>query len=66
LGGILGYFLEQDRIPKYTEHLKAGRYLVLVHGEKEEAARAQEILREAGSTEVSQHDLAAAASASPA
>jgi hypothetical protein len=68
VGAVLGYFLEKDRIPKYSQHLKAGRYLVLVHGSQEEAARAQEILRSAGSSEVSQHDRAdsAAAAANPA
>jgi hypothetical protein len=34
-----------------------------VHGSKEEAERAQEILRGAGSTDVSQHDHANAAAA---
>jgi hypothetical protein len=63
VGAILGHFLEKDRIPKYTQLLKAGRYLVLVHGSKEEAERAQEILRGAGSIEVSQHDHANAAAA---
>jgi hypothetical protein len=63
VGAILGAFMSRQRIPKITEHLRAGRYLVLVHGGAEEAARAQEILRNAGSIEVSQHDHREAAAA---
>jgi hypothetical protein len=63
VGAILGAFLSRQHIPKIEQHLRAGRYLVLVHGSAEEVARAQEILRNAGSIEVSQHDHREAAAA---
>jgi hypothetical protein len=52
-----------QHIPKVEQYLRAGRYLVLVHGSAEDVARAQEILRNAGSIEVSQHDHWEAAAA---
>jgi hypothetical protein len=63
VGAILGAFLSRQHIPKIEQHLRAGRYLVLVHGSAEEVSRAQEILRNAGSIEVSQHDHREAAAA---
>jgi hypothetical protein len=63
VGGILGAFLERQHIPMFEQHLRAGRYLVLVHGSQEDVARAQDILRDAGSIEVSQHDLRESAAA---
>jgi hypothetical protein len=56
VGAILGAFVSRQHIPKLEQHLRAGRYLVLVHGSQEDVARAQEILRNAGSIEVSEHD----------
>jgi hypothetical protein len=63
VGAILGAFLSRQHIPKIEQHLRAGRYLVLVHGSAEEVTRAQEVLRNAGSIEVSQHDHREAAAA---
>src|SRR5437660_9695737 len=48
VGAILGAFLSRQHIPKIEQHLRAGRYLVLVHGSQEDVARAQELLRNAG------------------
>lgn len=66
IGAILGAFLSRQHIPKMEGHLRAGRYLVLVHGGQEDGARAQEILRTAGSIEVSQHDNQQAAATATA
>jgi hypothetical protein len=63
VGAILGAFLSRKHIPKIEQHIRAGRYLVLVHGSAEEVGRAQEVLRNAGSIEVSQHDHREAAAA---
>jgi hypothetical protein len=63
VGAILGAFVSRRHIPKLEQHLRAGRYLVLVHGSTEEVARAQDVLNKAGSIEVSQNDHREAAAA---
>jgi hypothetical protein len=43
-GGLLGLGVGRDKMLKYQESLKAGKYLVIAHGTKVEAKRAHEIL----------------------
>jgi hypothetical protein len=61
LGGILGHFLAKRHIPKLTEEITAGKYLLAVHGTTEECERAKRILEDVGATDISQHAHAEAA-----
>jgi hypothetical protein len=58
---VLGHFLARKHIPKFTQHLKAGRYLLVVHGSEDEVRRAQEILQTTGATDVTVSDMSTAA-----
>ncbi|MCW2503535.1 MAG: hypothetical protein JWO79_1819 [Actinomycetia bacterium] len=57
VGAVLGHFVEQKHIPKYEELVRAGNYLVVVHGSEDDVARAQQILSESGSSDVQRHDV---------
>jgi hypothetical protein len=61
LGAILGKFMERRHIPKFEAHVKAGRYLVVVHGTADEVTRAQHILEQSGAQDVTGNNLAAVA-----
>jgi hypothetical protein len=61
VGAILGHFLEKERIPAYTHHLEAGRYLVVVQGTEEQVEKAQQVLSATGAQSISRNDLPAAA-----
>jgi hypothetical protein len=56
VGAVLGHFVAKKHIPRYEELVRAGSYLVIVHGTEEDVARARDILAEAGSTDVERHD----------
>jgi hypothetical protein len=56
VGAVLGHFVAARHLPKYEQLVRAGSYLVVVHGADEEVARAQQILTEAGSADVQRHD----------
>jgi hypothetical protein len=56
VGALLGHFVEQKHIPKYEQLVRAGSYLVIVHGTEDDVARAQQLLTEAGSSDVERHD----------
>jgi uncharacterized membrane protein len=61
VGAVLGHFLARKHIPKFTQHLKAGRYVLVVHGSEDEVRRAQEILQTTGATDVTVSDMSTAA-----
>ncbi|HEX3604833.1 MAG TPA: general stress protein [Candidatus Dormibacteraeota bacterium] len=61
VGALLGHFLAKQHIPKLTAQLKAGKYLVVVHGTEDQVRRAQAILESTGATDVSVNDTAQAA-----
>jgi hypothetical protein len=61
LGGILGAFIERKHIPKFSEHLKAGKYLVVVHGSQEQVTRASGVMRETGASDITEGTTPAAA-----
>lgn len=63
LGTIFGYFMSKQHIPKFEAHLRAGRYIVAVHGTPEQVRQATEILRSTGAQDVTENDTAAAATA---
>jgi hypothetical protein len=56
VGAVLGHFVAAGHLPKYEQLVRAGSYLVVVHGAEEDVARAQQTLTEAGSTDVRRHD----------
>jgi heat induced stress protein YflT len=56
VGAILGHFVEKQHIPKYEQLVKAGSYLVVVHGAEQDVARAQQVLTDAGGSDVQRHD----------
>jgi hypothetical protein len=56
VGAILGHFVAKQHIPKYEQLVKAGNYLVVVHGAEPDVARAQQLLTDAGSRDVQRHD----------
>jgi hypothetical protein len=56
VGAILGHFVAKQHIPKYEQLVKAGSYLVVVHGSEQDVARAQQVLTDAGGSDVQRHD----------
>jgi hypothetical protein len=56
VGAVLGHFVAKEHIPKYEQLVRAGSYLVVVHGTEDDVARARQVLVEAGSTDVQRHD----------
>ena len=56
LGAVMGHFIAKRHVPKYVQHVQAGRYLLVVHGSNEDAARAQELLGATGAQDLARHD----------
>ena len=56
LGALMGHFIARRHVPKYSRHVEAGRFLLVVHGSPDEVARAHEILARSGAAEVERHD----------
>lgn len=61
LGAIFGHFLAKQHIPKFEAHLRAGRYLLVVHGSSDEVARAHQIMQSTGAKDITENDAATAA-----
>jgi uncharacterized membrane protein len=65
LGGVLGWLsalgIGKQHIVKYEDHIKAGKYLLFVHGSKEEADKSQRILSGIENKEIHRHNGEAAA-----
>jgi hypothetical protein len=59
LGTIFGYFISKKHVPKFEAHIKAGRYLIVVHGTEDEVRRAGEVLQSCGGYDITQNNLAA-------
>jgi len=55
LGGLIGWGVSRKHILKYEEHLRGGKYLLLVHGSQEEVQRAHDVLRDTGATQLDLH-----------
>jgi uncharacterized membrane protein len=59
MGGILNalsaWGISHHHILKYHESVKAGSYLVIAHGSPEEVARAQDLLKSTGATNLTVH-----------
>jgi hypothetical protein len=56
VGAVLGHFVARKHLPKYEQLVRAGSYLLIVHGTEDDVTRAQKILTEAGSADVQRHD----------
>jgi hypothetical protein len=55
LGGIAGWGISKEHILKYEEVVKGGKYLVVAHGNADEVATAQQLLKNSGAEEVAVH-----------
>jgi hypothetical protein len=59
LGGLIGagtgHFVEKRKIPKYEETLRAGKYLLIAHGDSYLADRAQKVLADTAAQSVDRH-----------
>ncbi|MCU7730795.1 hypothetical protein ODJ79_44380 [Actinoplanes sp. KI2] len=56
VGAVLGHFVAKRHLPRYEQLVRAGSYLVVVHGTDEEVDQARQALTAAGSTDVRRHD----------
>ncbi|MFZ0120938.1 MAG: general stress protein [Pseudonocardiaceae bacterium] len=54
MGAVLGHFIAKKHVPKYSEHLEAGNYLVLRHQPK--ASDAQTLQQDTTPVEVEHHE----------
>lgn len=52
VGGLVGYGLKRDKALKYETAIKAGSYLVLMHGSETECSQAKEILSAQGGQDI--------------
>lgn len=55
VGALLSIGIHKDGILKYQKHLKAGKYLVVVHGSQTEADNAHQVLGTTEHHEVEKH-----------
>lgn len=55
LGALAGWGVSRQHIIKYEDHVKMGRYVLVVHGNAEEVARAQTILQGSAAIELIRH-----------
>jgi hypothetical protein len=60
LGALAGLGVSKQHIVKYEDNLKAGKYLVVAHGNAEDVSRAQSILQSSAPAEVATHAEASA------
>ena len=58
VNGLVASGIPRDQALKYKEHLQAGEFLVVLHGSKDEAARAHEILDDKMTTYLQIHTMA--------
>ena len=54
MGAVLGHFIAKKHVPKYSEHLEAGNYLVLRH--QPQASDAQTLQQDTTPVDVEHHD----------
>ena len=59
LSGLAAWGISKEHILKYEQSVKAGNYLVIAHGTREEAAQAQKLLQGTGAAELNVHGTAA-------
>jgi hypothetical protein len=59
-GGLVSLGIPRNSVLQYETAIKAGKFLVIVHGTPEEAARARKVFRTAGAAALDLHQPAAA------
>ena len=59
LGALVGWGVSRQHILKYEEHVRGGKYLVIVHGARDEVDRARGILRTTEPEELNVHRVQA-------
>ncbi len=59
LSGLSAWGIAKHHILKYEESVKAGSYLVIAHGSAEDVAKANDLLKSSGATELTVHNAAA-------
>ncbi len=55
LGALIGWGVSHKHILKYEDHLRGGRYLVVVHGDHEEVKSAHEVLADSAPESLDMH-----------
>jgi hypothetical protein len=60
LGTLAGWGVSKEHIYKYEEHVRAGKHLVIVHGNAEEVVHARSILQDTRATVLHVHADASA------
>ncbi len=58
MGALVGWGVSDKHILKYEEHVKGGKYLVIVHGGNDQVIQAREILNHTDVEEVNVHATA--------
>jgi hypothetical protein len=56
VGAATGPFVKKQHIPKYEESLKAGKYLLIAHGDRDLVDRAQKLLNDSDADSVDRHN----------
>jgi hypothetical protein len=56
IGGFFGRFVSKKHIPKYEQKLKAGKYLLMTHGDSDLLDRAHKLLSDSGAEEIDRHE----------
>lgn len=56
LGAATGPFVKKQHIPKYEQSLRAGKYLLIAHGDGDLVDRAQKLLNDSEAESVDRHD----------
>lgn len=55
LGALVGWGVSRQHILKYEEHVRGGKYLVIVHGDEAQVERARSVLRTTQPDELNLH-----------
>ncbi|MCO6435793.1 MAG: DUF1269 domain-containing protein [Phycisphaerae bacterium] len=55
LGALLGWGVSKKHILKYEEHVRGGKYLVIVHGTADQVERARGMFKATGAEELNVH-----------
>jgi uncharacterized membrane protein len=55
-GALFGTIVEKQHIPKYEQHVKAGKYLVVAQGDPSTAEHAREVLTGTAASDVETHN----------
>jgi hypothetical protein len=55
LGALVGWGVSKQHIVKYEDHIKSGKYLVIVHGGEDEIEEAKDILSDTSASELVAH-----------